>query len=88
MNFNSHTDAVLAVAVALVNALTPGCAHGRPYQPPAGDQRATVTRDALNADGLGRGAGQALGKLPLDSPSALWYTPGLGRACPHRRSGA
>jgi predicted RNA-binding Zn ribbon-like protein len=54
VNFNSHTDAVLAVAVALVNALTPGCAHGRPYQPPGGDQRAGVARDALNADGASR----------------------------------
>jgi predicted RNA-binding Zn ribbon-like protein len=54
VDYNSHTDAVLAVTVALVNALTPGCAHGRPYQPPAGDQRATVTRDALNADGVAR----------------------------------
>ena len=54
MNFNSHTDAVLAVAVALVNALTPGCAHGRPYQPPGGDQRAGAARDALNADGATR----------------------------------
>ena len=54
MNFNSHTDAVLAVAVALVNVLTPGCAHGRPYQPPSGDQRAGAARDALNADGATR----------------------------------
>ena len=54
MNFNSHTDAVLAVAVALVNALTPGCAHGRPYQPPGEDQRAGAARDALNADGATR----------------------------------
>jgi predicted RNA-binding Zn ribbon-like protein len=54
VNFNSHTDAVLAVAVALVNVLTPGCAHGRPYQPPSGDQRAGAARDALNADGATR----------------------------------
>jgi predicted RNA-binding Zn ribbon-like protein len=54
VNFNSHTDAVLAVTVALVNALTPGCAHGRPYQPPGGDQRAGAARDALNADGATR----------------------------------
>jgi predicted RNA-binding Zn ribbon-like protein len=54
VNFNSHTDAVLAVAVALVNVLTPGCAHGRPYQPPGGDQRAGAAREALNADGATR----------------------------------
>ncbi len=34
MNFTSHTDAVVAVAVELVNALTPGEAYGRPHQPP------------------------------------------------------
>ncbi len=55
MNFNSHTDAVLAVAVALVNVLTPGCAHGRPYQPPEETQRGEAARDALNADGVARG---------------------------------
>jgi predicted RNA-binding Zn ribbon-like protein len=54
VNFNSHTDAVLAVAVALVNALTPGCAHGRPFLPPDGDRRAGAARDALTADGVAR----------------------------------
>ena len=54
MDFNSHTDAVLAVAVALVNALTPGDARGRPYQVPDGDRRADVAREALNADGTAR----------------------------------
>jgi predicted RNA-binding Zn ribbon-like protein len=34
VNFTSHIDAVLAVAVELANALTPGEAHGRPHQPP------------------------------------------------------
>jgi predicted RNA-binding Zn ribbon-like protein len=38
VNFTSHADAVVAVAVELVNALTPGEAYGRPYQPP--DDRA------------------------------------------------
>jgi predicted RNA-binding Zn ribbon-like protein len=63
VNFNSHTDAVLAVTVALVNALTPGRAHGRPYQPPAGDQRAAAARDALNADGVARAR-------PVSAPEA------------------
>jgi predicted RNA-binding Zn ribbon-like protein len=54
VDFNSHTDAVLAVAVALVNALTPGCAHGRPYQPPDGDRRPEATRAALNAGRVAR----------------------------------
>jgi predicted RNA-binding Zn ribbon-like protein len=38
VNFTSHIDAVVIVAVELANALTPGEAHGRPYQPP--DDRA------------------------------------------------
>jgi predicted RNA-binding Zn ribbon-like protein len=35
VRFSSHLDTVVAVAVGLVNALTPGEAHGRPYLPPA-----------------------------------------------------
>ena len=35
MNFNSHTDAVVGTAVALVNLLTPGEERGREYLPPA-----------------------------------------------------
>ncbi|WP_113705396.1 CGNR zinc finger domain-containing protein [Nonomuraea lactucae] len=34
MNFNSHADSVVRVAVALVNALTPGERRGRPAPPP------------------------------------------------------
>jgi predicted RNA-binding Zn ribbon-like protein len=54
VDYNSHTDGVLAVTVALVNALTPGEAHGRTYVPPAGDDRAEAARQALNADGVAR----------------------------------
>jgi predicted RNA-binding Zn ribbon-like protein len=36
VNFTSHMDAVVTVAVRLANALTPGAAHGRPYLPPGG----------------------------------------------------
>jgi predicted RNA-binding Zn ribbon-like protein len=36
VNFNSHIDVVVTVAVRLVNAFTAGEAHGRPYTPPAG----------------------------------------------------
>lgn len=44
MNFDSHVDAVVTVAVGLVNALTPGESRGRDYQPPAaGELRAAVT---------------------------------------------
>ncbi|WP_326631208.1 CGNR zinc finger domain-containing protein [Nonomuraea fuscirosea] len=35
MDYNSHTDAVVRVAVALVNALTPGELRGRPFARPA-----------------------------------------------------
>jgi predicted RNA-binding Zn ribbon-like protein len=54
VDYNSHTDAVLAVTVALVNALTPGDAHGRVYSAPAGAEQAAAARDALNADGVAR----------------------------------
>jgi len=51
VNFNSHTDVVIGVAVALVNLLTPGEMRGRGYQPPEADERTA----AVNA--LLRGAG-------------------------------
>ncbi|GAA0389406.1 hypothetical protein Acor_60130 [Acrocarpospora corrugata] len=41
MNFNSHSDMIVAHAVAVVNALTPGERRGRPYQIPA-DRRTAV----------------------------------------------
>ncbi|MEU6410576.1 CGNR zinc finger domain-containing protein [Microbispora sp. NPDC046933] len=47
MNFNSHTDSVVAVAVGLVNALTEGEARGRPYEPPTGEARAAAVADIL-----------------------------------------
>ena len=40
VNFNSHTDVVVGVAVALVNLLTEGEDRSRKYLPPDGDQRA------------------------------------------------
>jgi predicted RNA-binding Zn ribbon-like protein len=51
VNFNSHTDAVVRVAVALVNLLTPGCARGRPYQPPEGDERTAAAAGVLRSGG-------------------------------------
>jgi predicted RNA-binding Zn ribbon-like protein len=36
VDFNSHMDAVVTVAVGLVNVATPGQARGRDYDPPAG----------------------------------------------------
>ena len=47
MNFNSHVDAVITVAVSLVNTLTPGQAHGRDFQPPTGASRAAAVTAAL-----------------------------------------
>ncbi|TDB94336.1 CGNR zinc finger domain-containing protein [Nonomuraea longispora] len=42
MDYNSHTDAVVRVTVALVNALTPGERRGRPCPPPADPAAAAV----------------------------------------------
>jgi predicted RNA-binding Zn ribbon-like protein len=42
-------DAVVTVAVQLVNALTPGEAHGRPFEPPAGEDLVTAVTAALRA---------------------------------------
>jgi predicted RNA-binding Zn ribbon-like protein len=39
VNFNSHTDLVVGVAVELVNLLTAGDRRGRAYPPPAGEDR-------------------------------------------------
>jgi predicted RNA-binding Zn ribbon-like protein len=47
VNFNSHLDSVIAVAVSLVNTLTPGEARGRAYQPPAGDAVCAAVTTAL-----------------------------------------
>ena len=42
---------MVAVAVSLVNSLTPGKAHGRDYEPPSGDELPAVVTAALR-DGL------------------------------------
>jgi predicted RNA-binding Zn ribbon-like protein len=42
-------DAVVTVAVRLVNALTPGEAHGRPYLPPTGAALPAAVTAALRA---------------------------------------
>jgi predicted RNA-binding Zn ribbon-like protein len=49
VNFSSHVDAVVTVAVKLVNALTPGEAHGRDYLPPEGERLAALATAALRA---------------------------------------
>jgi predicted RNA-binding Zn ribbon-like protein len=51
VNFNSHTDVVIKVAVALVNLLTPGEDRGRGYQPPEGDERTAAVGTVLRAGG-------------------------------------
>jgi predicted RNA-binding Zn ribbon-like protein len=47
VDFNSHLDAVISVAVSLVNTLTPGEARGRGYQPPAGEAACAAVTTAL-----------------------------------------
>jgi len=51
VNFNSHTDVVIRVAVQLVNLLTPGDDRGRRYQPPEGDERTAAAAAVLQASG-------------------------------------
>lgn len=47
MDFGSHADAVVATAVALVNAATPGERQGRPYVVPTGDPLRTAVTAAV-----------------------------------------
>jgi predicted RNA-binding Zn ribbon-like protein len=49
VDFTSYTSTVVTVAVRLVNALTPGQAHGRPYLPPAGGALPAAVTAALRA---------------------------------------
>ena len=49
-------DAVVAVAVRLVNVLTPGDAHGRPYSPPAAGDLPAAVAGALQPGGKSRRA--------------------------------
>ncbi|MDH2430268.1 CGNR zinc finger domain-containing protein [Sphaerisporangium sp. TRM90804] len=61
MNFNSHSDTVVAVAASLVNTLTPGEARGRPYTPaPGGAGLRAAATEALRAGGR-RQAGEVTG---------------------------
>jgi predicted RNA-binding Zn ribbon-like protein len=47
VRFSSHLDKIVTVAVELVNALTPGEAHGRAYLPPADDDLPAAVSDVL-----------------------------------------
>jgi predicted RNA-binding Zn ribbon-like protein len=52
VDFNSHTDSVVQVAVGLVNLLTPGFRRGRAYEPPSDDaMTAAVTEQLLLGGG-------------------------------------
>jgi predicted RNA-binding Zn ribbon-like protein len=68
VNFTSHIDAVVAVAVELANALTPGEAYGRPREPPGDRALPAAVTAALRA---GRGdvrqvsPGEAAGFRPV-----------------------
>ena len=49
MNFTSHYDAPVRLAVLLVNALSPGWARGRSLQPPVGEQEREAAAEALRS---------------------------------------
>jgi predicted RNA-binding Zn ribbon-like protein len=49
VDFNSHTDAVVAVTVELINALTSGERRGRPYNAPQGIDKNVAVTTALSA---------------------------------------
>ena len=51
MNFNSHTDVVVRVAVDLVNLLTPGEERGRRYAPPEAGERTAAVGAVLRGAG-------------------------------------
>jgi len=59
VEFNSHTDAVVRVAVGLVNLLTPGNSLGRAYQPPLDDAERTSAVTELLRSGGGKRAATA-----------------------------
>jgi predicted RNA-binding Zn ribbon-like protein len=56
VNFNSHTDLVVEVAVGLVNLLTPGTDRSRGYRPPGGAEKAAAVTALLRSTGGGRRA--------------------------------
>jgi CGNR zinc finger protein len=51
VDFNSHTDSVIQVAVGLVNLLTPGFQRGRAYEPPSDDAMTAAVTELLRAGG-------------------------------------
>jgi predicted RNA-binding Zn ribbon-like protein len=63
VNFGSHTDAVIAAAVGLVNAATPGGRQGQPFVVPTGDALSAAVTVALQQAGRGSTA-PAKAQLP------------------------
>lgn len=51
VNFNSHTDAVVGIAAALVNATVPGSRRGRPFTPGTGAELTAAVNAALSQGG-------------------------------------
>src|ERR1700733_3735640 len=51
VDFNSHTDTVVQVAVGLVNLLTPGMSRGRGYEPPEDEERTAAVAELLSSGG-------------------------------------
>jgi predicted RNA-binding Zn ribbon-like protein len=51
VDFNSHTDSVVQVAVELVNVLTPGSRRGRAYEPPEDEDRTAAVTQVLRSGG-------------------------------------
>jgi predicted RNA-binding Zn ribbon-like protein len=49
VNFTSHVDTIVAAAVNLVNAVTPGEARGRSFDQPVGDELRAAVSEALRA---------------------------------------
>ncbi|WP_066370025.1 CGNR zinc finger domain-containing protein [Herbidospora mongoliensis] len=59
MNFNSHTDAVVEMAVTLVNTLTPGERRGRPYAVPRKEELSAELGHDLTEDDVAELSGYA-----------------------------
>jgi predicted RNA-binding Zn ribbon-like protein len=59
VNFNSHTDTVVRMAVEFVNLLTAGESRGRSYQPPGGQDRVNRLNALLGAVGARSNATEA-----------------------------
>lgn len=47
MEFDSHRSSAVAVAVAVINELTPGYRHGREYPGPVGEELVAATERAI-----------------------------------------